>query len=516
MLPKLIFEFTLYRDFDYPALVGDLLSRYAAEAIGLASKDKKFIGSTVEESYKFLLQNGVWFHETPEIKCELLWAHGKILVRFSDMASPWSEGLLRQNLASHILPANKITDTNIKVFNLGLRGRQMHLSLPINSTKQPYSETKADIPSKQVKIIYRLLRPEEAHEMVSCLYTAYGYTYGVPDVYSHEDTALLMEKGQIVILAAETECGEIAGVTTLRKRSADAEIFDLCQTAVKPKFKGNRIFENLLRGVLETAENDLVAQGASATIPNRHLVSQDRLETAGFVPVGIFLGICEAAFLPSQIGPFAQERESFLSVYKPLNAVDFGSLFVPSHHQAILAHLCKETGIESDLYVVDPISAGRGRTKIQTAEVANMKAGFVEIHSAGEDIVDRVYDALVDFKQRQFCTVHLYLDLSDPTAMACCERLEAMGFFFASFFPDERPWLILQYLNNVPVLFDELLYPFTGAKQIQYHIERVYRLVQLREKGEFVSTSEILAFPEIAQLPQQLSEQSKLQGRISG
>lgn len=542
-----LLDLTFYGNHDYPALVGELIGQYINKAINHTPDHQELIISAVEATYQFLLLNSTWHHEKPEVHCTVISAPGGsqeklaqahvqnsltantkatdvdnyfsrlalnlIRIEFSDKASPWPESYLRSNLAVQLQPAYGV---HLEAFNLGLQGRKLVLEIPVQPIK-PMVERATEVPVvKQADMTYRLLKPCEAHEMVSCMYTAYGYTYGVPDVYSHDDTAALMKNGDVVILAAEADDGEIAGVSTLRRKGSNSSIFDLCQTAVKPKFKGNRIFENLLRGVLNTAESDLMAQGLSATIPNRHLVSQDRLETAGFIPVGIFLGMVEAAFLPVQIGPFAQERESFLSVYKPLHEPNFGPLYVPSFHQPTIAHLCTETGIESPIWPVVPTSSGHGRTVLKTAEVENMKAAFIEIQTAGVDVVDQVFQALHHFKQRHFATVHLYLDLSDPTAMACCERLETMGFFFASFFPDEKPYLILQHLNNVPVLFDELLYPFPGAKQIQYHIERGYRLVQMRAKGELGRSAAELSLPSIVPLSQRAAQPPKTNNRLSG
>ena len=515
MAHKKLFELSLYSEFDYPALIGGLVSRYAAEAVGIQADEQKSLGHVVELTYQFLLQNGIWYHEKPEIQCALYWAEGELLIKFSDKARPWQEDQLGRNLAADV-GVDKTNDIWIAALNLGLKGRQLHLTIPTDGDYLPVVESLRDQESKQTDIAYRLLRPEEAHEMVNCMYTAYGYTYGVPDVYSHDETSVLMEQGQIVILAAEADDGEIAGVSTLRKRGPASKIYDLCQTAVKPGYKGKRIFENLLRGVLDVADTTLEAQGSSATIPNRHLVSQDRLETAGYVPVGIYLGIVEAKFLPAQIGPFAQERESFLSVYKPFREPEFGPLYIPIHHQAILTRLCEETGIESPIYPVEQTLAGRGRSRIRSAGIDNMKAGVIEIESAGDDIADLVFDKLSAFKQQQFCSIRLFLDLNDPIAIACCERLEAMGFFFAGFFPDEKPWLVLQYLNNVPVLFDELLYPFPGAKYIQYHIERAYRQVQLREKGEFQAAERALSGPTLPQTQERVPTQPTVKNRLSG
>ncbi|MFK7806121.1 MAG: hypothetical protein AB8G95_31110 [Anaerolineae bacterium] len=500
--PQLLIELTLHADFDEPFFADELIGRYAAKFGNLNRKEQNQLSNQVRSTFEYLCQNAIWYHERPRVDCALLISDSNIVVRFADKAQPWSETVLRRNIAQVV--SGETTDGDhyhIEAFNLGLGGRQLRLTMPVCIKENKIIEAPEPFETVPGEIGYRLLEPNEAHEMVSCIYSAYGYTYGIPDVYSHAETCQMMENGEIVVLAAESEAGKVGGVSTLRKRVPDSKIFDLCQTAVKPEYKGKRIFENLLSGVLETAEKTLNAQGLSGTIPNRHLVSQNRLEKAGFTPVGIFLGIVPADFLPQAIGPFAQERESFLLIYKSITQPDFKTIYSPIHHEAILTRLCGQLDMTMPIQRIEASQNAHGRSVVQRREIDNMRAGFIEVQTAGSDIVDQVFESLAHFKGRHFGSVHLYLDLSDPVMMGYCERFEAMGFFFAGFLPDEKPWLILQYLNNVPVLFDELVYPFPGSKYIQYHIQWLYRRVKLREKGEFAAADEILPVPDLSQFP---------------
>ncbi len=478
-----IFSLTLHETPESYSLFDSLIQTYAPR-LGLQSiVEIEGLIFSLSRVFQYLISESIWYHETPTVHVEAFLASDEFLIEFSDKALPWRQSQLRQDLKTAVFKNESTGIERVEAFNLGKNGRLLKIQIPIN----PNTNTKSDeVSEDQVDhaITFRQLSPSESDKAVDCMVVAYGYDYGIPDVYDVEQTRKLMEEKLVHTLAAETDSKQIAGISTLRKRHATSQIADLCQTMVNPKFMQKKLFENLLSGVIDIAENELGCQGLSATIPNKHYVSQKKLERLGFIPSGILIGCVPAIVMPKQIGTHLGDRESFLMVYKPMQPIPFDTLYVPERHSDVLQTICNQIRYYptfSPLPFIDLPNKTTPSSQLILHEVENLNWAIIEIQSCGSDIVDRLLDTLESLKLRQFRAIQLYLDLSDPIAVSYLDSLESMGFFFAGFFPDEKPYLVLQFLHNMAFRFEDLDLPMSGAHVIQQHIESAFgRKQQIR------------------------------------
>jgi serine/threonine-protein kinase RsbW len=100
----------------------------------------------------------------------------------------------------------------------------------------------------------------------------------------------------------------------------------------------------------------------------------------------------------------------------------------------------------------------------------------VVIDSYGRDAVMEIWARLRELWQKKIVVVNVYLDFSDPLTSSVTGQLEKRGFFFAGLLPGGLPGtdaLILQYLNNVPVDYDEIRMASDMAQELVSYVRNL-------------------------------------------
>ncbi len=97
----------------------------------------------------------------------------------------------------------------------------------------------------------------------------------------------------------------------------------------------------------------------------------------------------------------------------------------------------------------------------------------IEVVRYGEDAVSQVNRMLKELRLQRRSLILLYLDMNDPLTFFLAEEFEALGFFFAGILPQAfgREGLIMQYLNNVPVDYENIRLHSKISQEILNYIE---------------------------------------------
>lgn len=62
--------------------------------------------------------------------------------------------------------------------------------------------------------------------------------------------------------------------------------------------------------------------------------------------------------------------------------------------------------------------------------------------------------------------------MCDKNLIKCVPQLEMLGFFFSGVLPDDdKQYLLLQYLNNVPIDYDKIICASEFAKELKEYVK---------------------------------------------
>jgi len=97
----------------------------------------------------------------------------------------------------------------------------------------------------------------------------------------------------------------------------------------------------------------------------------------------------------------------------------------------------------------------------------------IYINDCGENIKLEITQRLKELCQKKIETIDLYLDLCDDNSVNYVEDIEELGFFFAGVFPnDKKQYLVLQYLNNVPIDYKRIVLVSDFAQELGAYVKK--------------------------------------------
>jgi len=97
----------------------------------------------------------------------------------------------------------------------------------------------------------------------------------------------------------------------------------------------------------------------------------------------------------------------------------------------------------------------------------------IYINDCGENIKLEIRQRLRELCQKKIEAINLYLDICDENTVHYTEDIEELGFFFAGVFPnDKKQYLVLQYLNNVPIDYKRIVLVSDFAQELGAYVKK--------------------------------------------
>ncbi len=330
-------------------------------------------------------------------------------------------------------------------------------------------------PPQPEKIEYevRLMKSSEALEVAKCIYQAYGYTYPYEQLYLPDRIRELNESGQMTSAVAVTVDGEIMGHCASSFMGKNRRIALLGQGAVKPKFRSYGSFRAMSEFLVEKARSQGVI-GVFGEAVTAHTMSQQVAHRVGMVDVAPLLGR-----LPLSVqlrGSDEQtQRMTVLTLFMYLHRPSHVRIYPPEHHREMIGNLYKQLGV---VPVMDPPRPGETELPESDSVLrvhARVPQGYAEIDldQFGKSIVQDVESARRQLCYQKIEVIDLWLDLTDPLTFRWTEQLEQLGFFFCGILPGGMKTgdaLILQYLNNVRLDYDQIAIHSPGGKELLAYV----------------------------------------------
>ena len=295
-------------------------------------------------------------------------------------------------------------------------------------------------------------------EVARCIYQTYGYTYPDEDVYYPEKLAALNASGQLLSAVALAASGEIAGHCALRFGKLRTGPAEITQGAVKPQFRSMGVMTRLTDYLVKKAASYGLA-GIRARPVTHHTHSQRIGHKFGLKDCGICLALIPRTTTFRQMASGSGCRVSTLVQFGHLTAPDRLEVFPPDHHRDMIARLYRhlEVPVRLRLPLQQPALDDHSVFDVQVIDM--LSHARIRVTRCGNGIERQVRETLRQLCLERVEVIHLVLYLSDPAAALQVKRFEDLGFFFSGISPldvDHGYGLVLQYLNNVPLDYDEI------------------------------------------------------------
>ncbi len=451
-----------------------------ARLVGFSTRDITFFNIAVAEAitnvikHAFLPEEQAFF----EIECEITTIEFKIIIR--DKGLPFDpsrvkefsvkknlDGIEEKGLGFRLM---KGSVDQLTFHNMGYGGKEVHLVKYIDqkhidkyfkSSQLEAYELPEHIEKKErVKIPYHtiLLDPKQAIEISQCAYRTYGYTYIMENIYYPDRLIEMTKSGELIsAVAVSNENQEVMSHCALERFGRKKDIPELGMAFTKPKFRGQGCMTQL-NELLKQEAFKLKLKGIFSKAVTTHPYSQKGLLRSGFKDSALLIGLSPPKTFEGMNAQRAQ-RESLVLCYKKLLPQKV-TIFAPIHHKKMIEKIYKNVEVDATIQKLtneQNKDSGMTQSDVEIEVKDNLNFANIYLSATGKEIAGEINQRVKELCQKKIESINLYIDLCDPNSVRSVPVFEELGFFFAGVFPnDQIQYLVLQYLNNVPINYETI------------------------------------------------------------
>jgi len=486
MLPVNITYLTAIQGF-----IGEL-----AKTAGLPSKDIDPLLLAVEEATVNVIEHAFLPDEnaTFEVACE--YTPLEFTVKIRDKGLPFDpdqvkafepdpdlEDISQPGLGFRLM---KESVDKLTFHNLGFEGKEIRLTKfihqkhieeyfsPAHLERFEERTTTKEEPSEKHAFQVQFLQPEQAIEVAQCAYRTYGYTYVMENVYYPERLVEMTRTGDLISVVAVADANqEVMSHGALEFHGRKHGIPEIGMGFTKPTYRGMGCLNRLTEFVLNHAREKGI-KGIYSKAVTTHIYSQKTLNTFEFHPCGLLVGLSPAKEFVRMEKQLTQ-RESLVLYYRKMNEIPSVKIYAPSSHQEMIEKIFRQTdvSVESVLSGVEDNTDLVDEHSHLECDINNrLQLANIYVNKYGKDLEPEMRNRLKDLCQKKIQAINIYLDLTDPDINKAVGMLEKQNCYFAGVFPGHpRPFLILQYLNDVYIDYDQIAIYDSFTKELFEYIK---------------------------------------------
>ncbi len=369
--------------------------------------------------------------------------------------------------------------------NLGKEGKQTILFKYLNNkqihellSKKELDEAEHEkneetLPKGSVRYKVRRMKPEEAVEVSKGAYSSYGFTYVHEDVYYPDRVRELNKAGKLISFVAITDSNEIIAHNAIECENDDLPP----QKGVaftKPKYRGQGCLSKLSIAILEEAKKRRFT-GIYGRAITTHQYSQKNIIKFGFKDSAIYIS-SGIARIYKGIDQQKPQRESVVIMFLYINPPALHKVYPPTHHREMIESIYRHLGVNPEITSPGEIAelpAEATTTKVKIDH--NSLTANISVSSYGKDAVAEVHKNLKALCLQRLETIYLYLRLDDEYTAMLTSEFEKLGFFFSGIMPSNKgnDELVLQYLNNYVINYDQLQIASEKGKELLEYIRKL-------------------------------------------
>jgi serine/threonine-protein kinase RsbW len=467
-----------------------------AKEFGFDDRDIQAIDTGVNDATRAIIDYSFEPGEQTnlEVSCELIATGLKVTIK--DKGLPWGETLPESGenadatdgtskFGQQVFQLQMYMD-EVSLHNRGHQGKEIVLIKHLSSKTitdyyaecelEPYelSRPENNTDAEVHQYVVRQMKPSEAVEVSKTVYKAYGYSYAREYMYFPEKINALNESGEIHSAVVVTGDNRIAGHCALQFWEENPRIAELAAGVVKPEFRSRGYFAELTEYLINEAQNKDLLGVFVHTVTN-HTISQRTGHRVGLQDCAIRLGLVPTTMSFKGFSDEIHQKLSILIQFRYMNIPSELTLYLPDSHRPIVTAIYENLGVTPEFSnkSVTPMPDHRSKFKIQV--VGTLKFARITMESYGRNAAREIKAELKELCYKKIEAVSLYLNLFDPLTAVMTEKFEELGFFFAGVMPGGLAGgdaLILQYLNNVPIDYDQINISSDIARRILSHIKK--------------------------------------------
>jgi len=481
-------------DLAYLAAIQAFINKLAQLA-RFSQKDITLFSVAVEEAITNVVKHAFLPEQKEhfDVTCELTPVEFKVIIR--DKGLPFDPDRIKDFSAEKSLDGDEQVGLGFRLMkgsvdtlsfhNLGFGGKEVQLVKFIDqkhideylkaSQLEAYDEPEFVEKSKLIPIPFHtmLLKSEQAIEISQCAYRAYGYTYLMENIYYPERLIEMNKTGELIsAVVVSDETNEVLGHGALEFFGRKKKIPELGMVFTKPKFRRQGCMTHLCEFLDQHIANKGI-KGIYADAVTVHPYSQKAVLKIGFRSVGLRIGLDPPRSFKG-IKNQCTQRETLVLMYRILIDQNV-KIFVPVHHKSMIEKIYKNIGINAEVCTLRNIKEEINKTVQSDMEVDVVefpRIASIYVNSAGENFQEEITYKLRELCLKKIEVIDLRLDMCNKNLMKCVPQLEMLGFFFSGVMPDDdKQFLMLQYLNNVPIDYNKIVCASEFAQQLKEYVK---------------------------------------------
>lgn len=389
-----------------------------------------------------------------------------------DMSAAGLGGYLMKNLVDQV-----------EYVNLGSAGKETRLIkyLPSKAiteqvesgVNQPESENQSQAQITG-ELVARAMNASEAVEVSRCFFDAYGYSYVYEDIYFPDRLAALNQSGDLFSAVVVNDRGEVLCHGALLFAKHLPGIAEMAMAATRPQCQGQALAPKLHTTIVTEAFKRKL-KGLYSNAVCAHPYSQRAVRKAGAKETCFLLAHSMASTSIKGIAENMADRGSVIIYYLPLQInTEISTIYPSIKHQDMIVSLYDNLGIP--VQIGDQISTDSltGESEIELAINNRRQTAVLSFNRYGQDVFERLHDALYRIKKERVQVVEAYLNLNDPQTQNMAAYLEKEHFIFTGFMPgvDGGDRLVMQYFNGIVVDYDMIHLDSDKARELLDYIRK--------------------------------------------
>lgn len=468
-----VFNLNMPNDIKYLAVVLGYVKKLA-DLAGFDARGQREMELAVEEAVVNVILHAFepGTKSSFDIRCEILPAY--MLVAVHDQGIPFDAAFIpeyypperledRANAGLGSFLIKRLVD-RIEYCNMGSAGKETRLLkyLPCESVTDQsnycpdYTKSESKCSEEFFdEIEVRGMKPEEAVEISRCFFDTYGYSYIYEDIYFPERIAALNKSKELFSVVAVNNKGTVLNHNALVFSKHFPGIAEVAMGATRPKYQGRGLAAKTLRIVFDEAINRKL-KGLYVNAVCIHTFSQKIARRNGFQKVCFLLAHSIDTTRVKGIADKLPDRGAILVYYLPLKTITSPLVIhTPARHRNIILDLYRNIGMEPYIGELNKPGELSGKSQLELSINKRRQTAVLLFDRYGQDIFDRIHDALYQVKKERVLVVEAYLKLNDPHTPDIAAHMEGEKFLFTGIMPGVN-LLVMQYFNGIVVNYDAI------------------------------------------------------------
>ncbi len=466
-----------------------------AQLAKFSNKDILLFNLAIEEAVTNVVKHAFLPEQEEhfEVICELNPVEFKVIIR--DKGLPFDPDRVKEFSAENSLNGDEQVGLGFRLMkgsvdalsfhNLGYGGKEVQLVKFVDqkhietylkaSQMEAYDDPTFVEKNELVPIPFHtmLLQPDQAIEISQCAYKAYGYTYLMENIYYPERLIEMNKTGELIsaVVVSDTT-NEVLGHGALEFFGRKKKIPELGMVFTKPKFRRQGCMTHLC-DFLDQQVADKGIKGIYADAVTVHPYSQKAVLKIGFKAAGLRIGLDPPRSFKGMKNQCTQ-RETLVLMYKILIQQNV-EIFAPVHHKSMIEKIYKNIGINASVRTLrnyKEVTDKKVQSDIEVDVVEFSRIASFYINSVGKNFIEEIKQRLRELCLKKIEIIDLRLDMCNKDLIKCVPELEMLGFFFEGVLPDDdKQYLLLQYLNNVPIDYNKIVCASDFAQELKAYVK---------------------------------------------